>query len=303
MNVLITGASGGLGRAMAMDCARRGYNLFLTDISVTALEAISTGIVRQYGVKVHTQACDLTKKEAVHKMLENAGEKGIEFDMLLNVAGIDCEGGFTERSADELMSMIGINVEATINLTHQVLERREKSLLKQQMPAAQIEQTEIQKQCGALIELENKRISNAGKPFYIVFVSSLASLYPMPLKAAYAASKRFLYDFAFALASELEPQGINVTTLCPGGLATNEESIAGIAAQGFFGNLTTSPVEKIARRTINKVMRGRRTYIPGALNSALGVAGKILPRALIAWAIQKRWQKARAARTDLAIAN
>jgi len=286
MNVLITGASGGLGRAMAMDCARRGYNLFLTDIYAPALEAISTGIIRQYGVQVHYAACDLTAPGSVQAMLGSANELGMEFDMLLNVAGIDCEGGFTERSSNELMSMIGINVEATINLTHQVLGQRQAGL-------------------GAGGGAGTGGVGAGGegkKPFYIVFVSSLASLYPMPLKAAYAASKRFLYDFAYALGAELESDGVNVTTLCPGGLATNEESLAGIAAQGFWGDFTTSPVETIARKTINKVLKGRRTYIPGTLNRVLGVAGKFLPRALIAWAIQQRWEKARALRTDLVTA-
>jgi len=267
MYVLITGASGGLGRAMAMDCARRGYNLFLTDINQSALDAISTGVKRQYGAAVHTMACDLTRDGAIGEMLDCAKMLGIEFDMLLNVAGIDCEGSFTQRSSKELMSMIGINVEATINLTHQVLGRR----------------------------LLNEK--GEYKPFYIVFVSSLASLYPMPLKAAYAASKRFLYDFAYALGSELKSEGVNVTTLCPGGLATNAESIAGIAAQGFWGDLTTSPVETIAGKTITKVLQGRRTYIPGVLNRIFGAAGKFLPRALIASTIQKRWEKARAGRT------
>ena len=256
-----------------MDCARRGYNLFLTDIHAPALEAISNGVVCKYSVQVYTKACDLTQPEAIKELLDSAKGCGVEFDMLLNVAGIDCEGGFTERSSEELMSMIGINVEATINLTHKVLEDRDKR------------------------NKENPKGEQI--PFYIVFVSSLASLYPMPLKAAYAASKRFLYDFAYALGSELKSEGVNVTTLCPGGLATNAESIAGIEAQGFWGNLTTSPVEKIARKTINKVLRGRRTYIPGILNSTLGAAGKILPRALIVWAIRTRWEKARSLRTDL----
>jgi len=253
---------------MAMDCARRGYNLFLTDISAPSLQAISLGITRGYDVNVQIMACDLTVPGSVRTLLDNAQARGIAFDMLLNVAGVDCEGAFTQCGAHELNSMIDINIGATINLTHEVLERR----------------TQCAK--GAL------------KPFYIVFVSSLASLYPMPLKAAYAASKRFLYDFAYALGSELKPQGVNVTTLCPGGLQTNEESIAGIAAQGLWGELTTSPVETIARRTISKVLRGRRTYIPGALNSAFGVVGKLLPRALIAGVIDRRWQKARALRTD-----
>jgi len=254
---------------MAIDCARRGYNLFLTDIDESALGAISAGILRRYGVQVFSQACDLTAEGAIKTLLDDAQMRGIEFDMLLNVAGIDCEGGFTERSSKELKSMIGINIEATIALTHEVLARRDKLV------------------CEGL------------KPFYIVFVSSLASLYPMPLKAAYAASKRFLYDFAYALGSEVEHKGVRVTTLCPGGLATNEESIAGIAAQGFWGNMTTGSVEIVARQSINKVLRGKRTYIPGILNNTLGAAGKLLPRALIAWAIRRRWQKARSSRIDI----
>lgn len=254
-----------------MDCARRGYNLFLTDISQKSLDAISTGIQRRYDVSVQSLACDLTDSKAVNIMLNRIKERDIEIEMLLNVAGIDCEGGFTERSAFEINTMIGINIEATINLTHKMLDRRQKGF--------KAEPT----------------------PFYIVFVSSLASLYPMPLKACYAASKRFLYDFAYALGRELEPNGVYVTTLCPGGLATNEESITAIAAQGLWGDLTTNAVEVIARRTISKALRGKRTYIPGIINSTLGAASKLLPRALIAWTIQKRWQKARMQRTDLAV--
>lgn len=258
---------------MAMDCARRGYNLFLTDMNEDLLDAISVGIRRKYDVDVQSMACDLTDSKAVNDMLSKAQQRGIFFDMLLNVAGIDCEGGFTERTAFEIKTMIGINIEATINLTHEMLDRRCESV--------QIEQ----------------------KPIYIVFVSSLASLYPMPLKACYAASKRFLYDFAYALGRELEPQGVYVTTLCPGGLATNEESIEAIAAQGFWGTLTTNAVEKIARRTISKVLRGKRTYIPGIINCTLGMASKLLPRALIAWTIQRRWQKARLQRATVVLSS
>ena len=270
MNVLITGASGGLGRAMAMDCARRGYNLFLTDISASALEHIAMGIRRRYDSEVLTHACDLTDSVAVRDMLEKATRQlgtfgqvgqGDCFDMLLNVAGVDCEGEFTEKSSNDMKMTTRINIEATLNLTHEVLDRRRK-----------------------------------GYPMYIVFVSSLASFYPMPLKACYAASKRFLYDFAFALGSELEASGVNVTTVCPGGLATNEESVALINAQGFWGNLTTNAVETIARISVNKVLSGKRVYIPGTLNKVLGAGGKLLPRALIAHTIRKRWQKAQSRR-------
>ena len=261
MHVLITGAGGGLGRALAAECARRGFDLFLTDISASALDGIKTGITRRYDVSVHTEVCDLTDVNAVRAMLDGAAEAGIAFDMLLNNAGIDFEGGFTEREAGELSAIVEINIAATLRITHEVLERRSRE-----------------------------------KRLYIVFISSLASISPMPLKACYAASKRFLSDFAFALGSELKQSGVSVMTVCPGGLATNEEAIAAIAAQGFWGDLTTNPVETLARRTITKALRGRRVYTPGLINRTLSVTGKLLPRSFIAWTVCRKWQKARTER-------
>jgi len=212
-------------------------------------------------VNVYTEVCDLTDTDAVRVMLDGAAARGIEFDMLLNNAGVDFEGGFTERTSDQISSIIGINIEATLNITHEMLARRHED-----------------------------------KQFYIVFVSSLASLYPMPLKACYAASKRFLYDFGYALGSELGSSGVSVTTLCPAGLATTDESMEAIAAQGFWGNLTTNSVETVARRTIAKTLRGKRVYIPGSVNRALGAAGRFMPRALVVNVIHSRWQKAQASR-------
>lgn len=260
MNVLITGAAGGLGRALAVECAERGFDLMLTDINPAALSAIKEGITRRFHVNVLAEACDLTDKEAVDRLFNRAHERGIEFDMLLNVAGIDFEGGFVERSAEQISSIVKINIEATLDVTHKALEHRA-----------------------------------ANRRFIIVFVSSLASLYPMPLKACYAASKRFLYDFAYALDHELRPAGVSVMSLCPGGLPTTEEAIKGIAAQGFWGSATSNRLETISRRTIAKALKGRRHYIPGLLNRVLGVLGKLFPRAVVAKVIHARWQNAPAA--------
>ena len=261
MNVLITGAGGGLGRVFAMECARRGFNLFLTDISAPALEAIKMGITRRYNVDVQAQVCDLTNGNAVREMLDGTQSRGMEFDMLLNVAGGDIEGGFMDRTTEQISSIININIGATLHVTHEALQRRPR----------------------------NKR-------FHIVFVSSLASLYPMPLKACYAASKRFLSDFAYALGRELGSSGVTVTSLCPGGLATTDEIISCIDAQGFWGNLTTNSLETVARRTITKALRGQRVYIPGIINRTLGVVGKFIPRTIVTRTIHSRWKKAQASR-------
>lgn len=97
MNVLITGAAGGLGRAMAVECAGRGYNLFLTDLNGGSLRLIKEGLERRFGGRVSTEVCDLTDSGAVDRMFERWGGEGICFDMLLNIAGIDFEGSFMQR--------------------------------------------------------------------------------------------------------------------------------------------------------------------------------------------------------------
>ena len=257
MNVLITGASGGLGRALAAECASRGFNLFLTDINEEGLKLLRSGLERQYGVCVTAKACDLTKGESVDEMLSLMDKSGIRFDMLLNIAGIDYEGSFIERERENIVKIVSLNVEATLRITHAILSRRRE-----------------------------------GRPFSLVFVSSLASMYPMPLKATYAASKRFLTDFAMALRQELKNQNVKVLTLCPGGLPTTEEAIRGITAQGFWGEVTTNKLEAVAYKTIEKVLKGESLYIPGAVNRALSFCGKLVPRTLVAAIIYSRWMNA-----------
>ncbi|UOO37177.1 SDR family NAD(P)-dependent oxidoreductase [Oscillospiraceae bacterium CM] len=257
MTVLITGAAGGLGRAFANACAERGYDLFLTDLSGDGLALIAQGIQSRYPVRVLTHQCDLTRAGDVEALFRAAEAEGAKPDMLLNVAGIDFEGGFYERQAEELLQIVRLNVEATLGVTRRALDSR--------APA---------------------------KPFYIVFVSSLAAFYPMPLKATYAASKTFLRDFATALGQELRPYGVRVLTLCPGGLMTTDAALSGIAAQGFWGGVTTNALEKITRRTLTRVLKGDSLYIPGPVNTFFRFVGALVPRSLIAKLLYARWQSA-----------
>ena len=254
MNVMITGASGGLGRAMAVECAHRGYNLFLTDLNAQTLPCLKAGLERQFGVAVTAKACDLTDPDSVDEMLRVIDSSGIRFDMLLNIAGLDFEGGFMTRKREAVVNIVTLNAAATLRITHAVLERRR----------------------------ENRH-------FAVVFVSSLASMFPMPLKATYAASKRFLLDFATALRQELRRQNTNVLVLCPGGMVTNDEVAKAISAQGFWGGITTNPLEKVARKTLSRVLNRKGSYVPGIFNHTLAMLGRIIPRSWVAAAIYRRW--------------
>jgi short-subunit dehydrogenase len=257
MNVFITGAAGGLGRALATECGHRGWNLFLTDVNREGLLALQRGLERQFNICVTTRACDLTKTESVDEMLAVIDAHHIRFDMLLNIAGVDFEGGFLVRERETIVKIVSLNDEATLRITHAVLSRRKQ-----------------------------------GNRFTIVFVSSLASMFPMPLKATYAASKRFLLDFATSLQQELKNENVGVLTLCPGGLATTVEAMRGIAAQGFWGNATTNKLEKVAYATVEKALQNKGLYIPGVLNRVLSVLSKLVPRTWVAAIVYWRWRGA-----------
>ncbi len=252
MNVMITGAAGGLGRAIAVECGSRGYDLFLTDIAPNGLESIELGIKRQFGVNVITHACDLTHASAVDIMLADIDRMGLAFDMLINVAGIDFEGGFLTQDREASVKIISLNDAATLRITHAMLGRRNKVR------------------------------------FTVVFVSSLASMFPMPLKAEYAASKPFLLDFATALRQELKADSVNVLTLCPAGMETTPKATKKIAAQGFWGDVTTNALESVARRTVDRALRGRTLYVPGVFNRLLAGLGRLVPRSLAAAVVYRR---------------
>ncbi len=257
MNVIITGAAGGLGRAFAVECAKRGYNMLLTDINGNGLDAIRQGLLCQYDVTVLTYPCDITDDAAVNGMMEYAKRQDFRFDMLFNVAGVDFEGGFTKRDSKQILDIVKLNVEGTLRVTHEVLGARRR----------------------------NSR-------FHIVFVSSLASMTPIPLKATYAASKRFLLDFSIALGYELKPENVSVLSLCPGGLCTTPEAMNGIIAQGFWGNATTNRLELVAHNTIARSLRGQKLYVPGFINKTFSIFGKLIPAGFVAKLLYGRWIKA-----------
>lgn len=256
MIAMITGAAGGLGRAMAVECARRGYDVYLTDISHAALTELAGGLHRQFGVNAYCRACDLTSDADVKAMFVEMDTQGVQPNMLFNIAGVDYEGGFMTRTSEEILRIVRLNIEATLRVTHAALQRR------------------------------------AQGRFHIVTVSSLASLYPMPLKATYAASKRFLLDFSIALGQELRKDDVRVLALCPGGLPTTQAALRGIAAQGFWGNVTTNQLGLTARHTLSRALAGRRTYIPGFVNCTLSFFGKLLPDTWIARLLYMRWSAA-----------
>jgi hypothetical protein len=125
-------------------------------------------------------------------------------------------------------------------------------------------------------------------------VVSLAAFYPMPEKATYAASKRFLLDFSLALRTEVRALNATVTALCPAGMPTTEETIRAIDSQGLIGQMTTCNTGSVANQTLNAALKGKAVCIPGMFNRLIQMAGQCLPTALVIELIGWRWKKTRA---------
>jgi short-subunit dehydrogenase len=255
--IMITGASGGLGKAFAVEAARRGWNIYLTDLHAESLEVLASGLRRTYSVRVRCQACDLAEAARRAAFLEQLRRENLRFWGLINVAGVDFEGEFCQRTGEEIRAIVRVNIEANLEMTRAIVERRDPMTT-----------------------------------FRIINVGSLAGFFPMPVKATYAASKRFLLDFSTAMNEELRGQGITTTILSPAGQPTTEGSLRGIEAQGLLGQLTTQNIGSVAADTLDKALKGAPLYIPGFLNRLLWVFGGLIPPRLLARLIGRRWREA-----------
>lgn len=253
--VFISGAAGGLGRVMAAECARRGYHLFLTDLCEEPLQSLAAALRSAYRVRVEERACDLSDMSARSALFRWFEETGLRFWMVVNVAGVDYEGFFLDRTRGEIARVVRVNVESTLDVIRALLELRDNS--------------------------QTMRIIN---------VCSLAGFYPMPVMATYAATKRLLINLSIALSDELAAENVTVTALCPAGMPTNENSCKGIEAQGIMGRLTTLNTCTIAAHTVDYALRGKRIYIPGAVNRILHGLSALVPATAVSRLIGRRWK-------------
>ncbi|MFN2119006.1 MAG: SDR family NAD(P)-dependent oxidoreductase [Anaerolineales bacterium] len=252
---LVTGATGGLGKAFAVEGARRGWDLILTDLDDARLALLAAGLERAYGVEVRWHRADLTREESRAKLVNWIRGERLRVRGLINVAGLDHEGPFMERDSVEIMGILRLNIESTLMMIHALLALRDHA-----------------------------------STFRIINVSSLGAYFSMPIKATYAASKRFLLDFSLALRNELRDEDVSVTVLCPAGMPTNDACIDAIAAQGLMGQLTTQNVGCVAHETLEAALRGRAIVIPGFLNRMILGLGSLVPAPSVADMVGTRWR-------------
>ncbi len=251
----ISGATGGIGKAFSVECAKNGKNLFLTGRSNDKLVALKEELIKlNSNIKVLFFACDLTSEDERKSMIEFSDSNGVVYDGIINVAGVDIQKAFTEYTTEKVQVQIRVNCEATIVLTHELL----------------------------------KRFNDGGQ---IITISSMSGVTPMPYFALYSASKNMLTSFFLSLRKELKGRKIKVTTVLPGGVYTRPDICLDIKGQGIWGKFSAKSPEFVAKKSLKVVKKNKAKYIPGFFNKFLNFIMKFVPLSLKMSFIANRWKK------------
>jgi uncharacterized protein len=239
---LITGASAGIGVALAAELARGGTNLVLTARRKDRLEELASKLSSKNKIKTEVFAADLANPNAPEAVFAFTKEKGIEIDLLINNAGFGQFGEFPTVGKQRLLDMVQVNCSAVVHLTHlflpQMIARRRGDVL---------------------------------------ILASTASFQAVPYISTYAATKAFDLLFAEGLAEEMKPHGIRVCALCPG---STESEFHVVAGQDKFQRQAET-AEKVAHVGLEALAAGK-SYVISGLGNYLGAHGqRLVPRQFV----------------------
>lgn len=244
---LITGASSGIGKALAFELARRKINVLLVALPNTGLSDVVKHLGDTFDIVSHGIELDLTIAQAPAILHSWCVKNHFEVNILINNAGFGNLCSFEQTDPMLISSMINLNSKAMVMLTHQFIP-------------------------------DLKKFDKS----YILNVGSLASFMPIPNKSVYAATKSFVYAFSYALRLELEPHGISVSCLCPGATLTSTHVNEGISKLKVGKNFIQLP-ESVAHTAVDGMMKNKFRIIPGWHNRILYFIRQVLPETGVRW--------------------
>jgi uncharacterized protein len=239
---LVTGASSGIGWALAEQLAAKGANLLLTARRVDRLKQLADGVTTRYKVQTQIFAADLARPQAPGEIFRFVEQKRLPIELLINNAGFGAYGEFHKVEAQRLLDMVQVNVAAVVHLTHLFL------------PAM------VDRRSG-----------------YVLIVASTAAFQPVPYISTYAATKGFDLLFTEGIAEEVRQYGVHVCALCPGPTASEFNEVAG---QPKLSGPRESN-EKVARVGLEALAAGKSRVISGAHNWLSVEAQRLAPRRLV----------------------
>jgi len=243
---IVTGASSGLGKALAEALARRGHNLLVVSLPGTGLPEQSDALAARYDIAVRFIETDLMRAEAPGEIWRFVADQNLDVDILINNAGIGHGGPIGEYPETAIWESVFLNMRCTTQLTNVFIEE-----LKQRERA------------------------------YILNIGSFGGFMPVPYKSIYSASKSYIYHFSLAIKEELHGTGISVSVAMPGPILTNAVVRERIGRMGFLSKSNVIEADKAASYIVKMMYRGTAVIIPRWTIRMSYAIGSMLPFRLL----------------------
>ncbi|WP_088285797.1 SDR family oxidoreductase [Ideonella sp. A 288] len=246
--VLVTGASSGIGAALARCFAADGSDLVLVARSADKLQALARELEHEYAVRVRVLPADLSQPGAAAALAASLRRRRVAVDVLVNNAGVLAHGRFADIAPARHQALIDLNISGLTAMVAAFLP--------------------------AMLARGRGRILN---------VASIASFQPVPTLASYAASKAYVLSLTESLAEELSGTGVTVTALCPGITATPmlDAAASDNPALSRLPAILVGDVDEVAEAGYRACLKGDVICVPGAVNLAATLAGRATPKWLL----------------------
>jgi len=242
---LVTGASAGIGAALARELAGQGTHLVLTARRKERLERLAQELAAKHKIKTEVVAADLTQSSGRERVVAFTQGKGIEVELLINNAGFGAYGEFAGTQTQKLLDMVEVNCAAVVHLTRLYLP-----------------------------EMMRRRRGD------VLIVASTASFQGVPYLSTYAATKGFDLLFAEGLAEEMKAYGVRVCALCPGSTESEFQEVAGQTNVGASMRRRET-AEKVARTGLRALAAGKHYVISGLGNYLGAHSQRLVPRGVV----------------------
>ena len=249
---LVTGASSGIGAALAENLAAAGAHVVLTARRVELLHALAARLQAEYGVQTRTVAADLADPAVPQQLFDATEGAGLPIDLLANNAGFGYRGELAKSNAESQRKMVDLNCASVVHLTRLFLP-----------------------------EMVRRRRG------YVMIVASTAAYQPVAYMATYAATKAFDRFFAEALAHEVSAYGVRVSALCPGPTRSEFHLVAGTTEQYGRGKQSA---EEVARLGLEGLVQGKPWVIPYAVGKAMVFMQRFVPRRVVSGAAARMFR-------------
>jgi short-subunit dehydrogenase len=242
MNIVITGASAGIGRALVKTFAQRGHAVLAVARRGERLEALCGEMAEKHDLTIHILPLDITSQDAPKILFDEAVRVFGKVHGLINNAGMSPYQEFRELNYVHLCQILSLNIRSLTELCY----------------------------------LFMPHMLAHGEPSHVVNVGSVGGYAPLPRFSVYTGSKHYVRVFTNLLNHEYRGTNIQVSALHPGGVLTEFPVLAGQGIKKFARKTMVTP-EQMAEKAYPAILKGKRVIIPGTTNQLAALMGKILP--------------------------